>query len=77
MCSPQGKKSSSMEDKRYIHNRRNIALRKAKFYKHLIISDHHFVPKRASHQNFSDNHAWNATIALMPRCEEPAQVDPV
>ena len=66
-----------MEDKRYIHNRKNIALGKAKFYKYLIISDHHFVPKRASHQNFSVNHAWNATIALMPRCEEPAQVDPV
>ena len=66
-----------MEDKRCIHNRRNIALGKAKFYKYLIISDHHFVPKRASQQNFSDNHAWNATIALMPRCEEPAQVDPI
>ena len=77
MCSPQGKKSSSKEDKRYIHNRRHIALRKAKFYKYLIISDHHFVPKRASQQNFIDNHAWNATIALMSRCEEPAQVDPV
>ena len=66
-----------MEDKRYIHNRKNINLRKAKFYKQLIISDHHFVPKRASQQNFSDNHAWNATIALIPRYEEPAQVDPV
>ena len=39
-----------MEDKRYIYNRRNIALRKAKFYKYLIISDHHFIPKHASHQ---------------------------
>ena len=57
MCSPQGKKCSSKEDKRYIHNRRNIALRKIKFYKYLIINYHYFVPKRASHQKFSDNHA--------------------
>ena len=66
-----------MRGKSYIHHRRNITLEKTEFYKYLIISDHHFISKRASHQNFGDNHAWNATIALMPRCEEPAQVDPV
>ena len=66
-----------MKDKRYMHHRRNIALRKTKFYKYLIIMITIFISKRASHQNFSGNHAWNATIALMPRYEEPAQIDHV